>query len=285
MSDYMAATVTLPTWALALPAIADAIAAEDPDAVRAHTDGTTELSVESAAYGCLAVLKACLKRYGIAFDAHGDGRYEYDAVNRYFRPAEPGHPGVDSTVIASAWNNQPLVPLADLVRLQRATGRLSLRRIRSAMGLPPDSLAAWAAQHGPGLTETRLVRDNVAVALEDIGEGWDGDYRPDDPRDESLYRFTAYIQVDPGTGDPVDAGHAQPGDVAVWVPVPDASYCTQLPCTISDTIRIQATATLLDAFWDVLATHPAHSVKKLGEQLSWIAPGDFPETPGEGGAA
>ncbi len=284
MADYMHASLTLPTWATAHPAVARAIDAEGPAVVTDLEDGTTVLEVEHAAYGQLDTLEPCLKKHGIAFDAHGDGRYEFNAENRYFRPAEPGVPAVDSTVYTAAFNDEPMIPLSQLERLQRQNGRLTLKGVRTFLGLPTESLAAWAGRHGPSDAETRLMIDNVAVVLEDIGEGWHGDYDPDDPDDEPLYRFSVYVQVDPESGAPLTAAQARSGVDATWEAVEDASYCTQLPCSVSPALRIRATAYLLEAFHDVLATSPTTSVKKLGERLSWIKPTDFPATPLDGAA-
>jgi hypothetical protein len=284
MADYMPASLTLPTWAIAHPAVATAIQTEGPDSAVPLPDGTSRLDWESAPYGQLATLESCLKRYGIAFDAHGDGRYDYNAENRYFRPAEPGIPALDSAVYTSAFNDEPMIPLSQLARVQRENGRLTLKGVRAFLGLPTESLAAWAGRHGPSDAETRLMIDNVAVVLEDIGEGRDGDYNADDPTDEAFYRFTVFVQVDPESGKPLRADQARSEVDATWDAVDGASYCTQLPCSVSHALRIRATAYLLEEFYDVLATFPTTSVKKLGERLSWIKPADFPETPLDGAA-
>jgi len=58
-----------------------------------------------------------------------------------------------------------------------------------------------------------LCRGTIKVEWVDLGEGWSGDYNPDDPEDESLLRFDV-SEWDNELG---------------WIEISDASYCTQMP--------------------------------------------------------
>lgn len=65
------------------------------------------------------------------------------------------------------------------------------------------------------LAPPTFKREIIKVEWEHIGEGWSGDYNPDDPNDEPLLRFTVYIR---GVWPEFE-----------WEQLEDASYCTQMP--------------------------------------------------------
>lgn len=114
-----------------------------------------------------------------------------------------------------------------------------------------------------------LIRDNVKVELEDIGEGLSGDYNEDDPDDISLLRFSVYVKTD-------DPDYAWADG---WKAVDDASYCTNLPTDLSPEQTQVALNALMNEFHNVLHNDPETSVKGLGEQMSWIGPGDLKSLP------
>ena len=87
----------------------------------------------------------------------------------------------------------------------------------------------------------------ITVELEHIGEGWDGDYDPEDSNDDALLRFTVLKNDEP---------------------VDDASYCTQLPDSLSKNQQLQVATFILDWVYEPLVA--GHSIKKLCERLSWI---------------
>lgn len=103
----------------------------------------------------------------------------------------------------------------------------------------------------------------IKVELEDIGEGWNGDYDPDpdadadDTCDEPLLRFTFYKLC---RGE--------------WVPIDDASCCTRLSANLSADTKRKLSEWLLDHFDQ---EHP----KKCCEQLSWVTLRDIGEGGGE----
>ena len=101
--------------------------------------------------------------------------------------------------------------------------------------------------------EIELTDDTgkVVVVLEDIGEGWNGDYNPEDPDDTPLVRFSVLEK-----------------DGEVYLPVDDASYCTQLSIfTNREQLEAIARSILAEVAPEVLA---GNSVKRLCERLSWI---------------
>lgn len=102
---------------------------------------------------------------------------------------------------------------------------------------------------------------NVRVEWYDAGEGTSGDYNPDDPDDVHLLRFDVYHR-DETTG-------------PFWSPVDDASYCTNTPISTDRETLVKLLVSIYKEYANVLEADPYQSVKKLGEELSWISPDDI----------
>lgn len=96
-----------------------------------------------------------------------------------------------------------------------------------------------------------IIKGIVRVELEDIGEGWNGDYDAGDPEDTPLLRFTV-SRLDGGA----------------WEQVSDASYCTQIPVATPDTRQLE----ILDYIMNEVHSRVTNgeSVKKICEALSWL---------------
>ncbi len=111
----------------------------------------------------------------------------------------------------------------------------------------------------------RAENDRIRVDIVNIGEGINGDYNPEDPSDENLLRFDVYYK------DPEDKDMD-------WTEVGDASYCTNLTAKASEEVLEKAVTAIFNRYDDV-ATHiiSGGSVKKMGEELSWISAEDFEE--------
>ena len=92
-----------------------------------------------------------------------------------------------------------------------------------------------------------ITIEDVTVELEDIGEGISGDYDPEDKEDIPLLRFTVLKN-----GEPID----------------DASYCTQVPTTISVTEATKVLSTIMNEVFEPVIR--GYSIKKMCERLSWI---------------
>ena len=102
--------------------------------------------------------------------------------------------------------------------------------------------------------EYDLVKGNLRVTLEYIGEGVSGDYDDQDPEDEPLVRFSCDQKVD-----------------GRWEGLDNASYCTQLPVTISEEIKEKAAAAIMQE----LEGCAESSKKKALERMSWLGLSDF----------
>jgi hypothetical protein len=94
----------------------------------------------------------------------------------------------------------------------------------------------------------------LRVTWEWIGEGWNGDYNPDNPDDDPLLRFSC---------DRFDV------DSMDWVGMEDASYCTRLPISTPTRHLAIASAIILEEI------DTDSSYKKALEHLSWFCPEDF----------
>lgn len=94
-----------------------------------------------------------------------------------------------------------------------------------------------------------LVKDDVRVTLEDIGEGWNGDA---EPGEATLIRFAVETLVD-----------------GEWEPVENSSYCTTVPTTAERlTLERMADAIMREVF-DLVKRR--ESVKRVCEKLSWLS--------------
>lgn len=125
------------------------------------------------------------------------------------------------------------------------------------------------------VSDDQLIRGRVRVDWADLGEGWDGDYDPEDPEDEALLRFDFYAHLN-----------------GEWVAVNDTSYCTQVPADTDPNVRRRLLTALMDtlggyieeglrehlsrcsseqeAFDRQIELYP--SQRRAFEQASWISP-------------
>lgn len=97
---------------------------------------------------------------------------------------------------------------------------------------------------------TEGISDDGRVKVEwvDLGEGFSGDYNPDDPTDKPLLRYDAYT---------LEEGQ--------WVEMDDGSYCTLVEATTPETTL----ATYAKYMANQLAS-ALPSPKKMAERLSWM---------------
>lgn len=102
--------------------------------------------------------------------------------------------------------------------------------------------------------EIELIKDNVKVIWENIGEGHCGDYNEEDPEDENLLRFSVFVQEDNS-----------------WVEVDDASYCTNVNANTDKDRLYELLNVLMDEFYEILHYDIHSSVKRLAERMSWIS--------------
>ena len=108
----------------------------------------------------------------------------------------------------------------------------------------------------------KITKGNIRVEFVRLGEGYEGDYNPDDPDDEELYRF--------------DVSYKHNGK---WHEIPDASYCTAMPVKTEKAILRKALTLIADEYYNACSGRyipgSSPSVKRMGESLSWLNPADF----------
>jgi len=121
--------------------------------------------------------------------------------------------------------------------------------------------------------DLELVRGDVKVELDWIGEGVSGDYQADDPEDEPLLRFTVLRRSGLETNDPyaLDAGYEQ----NEWTPFRDACYCTNISAILPKAKLLELMGVLMDGVFNPASQ--GHSIKRLCERLSWIGNDGLPE--------
>lgn len=105
-------------------------------------------------------------------------------------------------------------------------------------------------------TPVSIRNTKLRVDWYESGEGYHGDYNPNDPEDEELLRFDVYVKR-PETHE--------------WEEVDDASYCTTVPANTDVEALTKTLQVIFDEYNEVIDDYiNGASVKKLGERLSWI---------------
>lgn len=100
-------------------------------------------------------------------------------------------------------------------------------------------------------TEDELTRGNVLVRFVDLGEGFNGEYDPDDLDDQELLRFDVMRR---GTRD--------------FEFVDDGSYCTHTPVSTSRADRRALLLELMNAVYDLVVS--GESVRTVCQHASWM---------------
>ena len=109
-------------------------------------------------------------------------------------------------------------------------------------------------------TPISINDDLIKAEWVNLDEGWCGDYNEDDPDDVNLLRFDISVK-NPHTNE--------------WEEVEDASYCTRMPADSNIEILEASLLSIFKEYRNAITDYDSMpSVKKLGEQLSWIGPND-----------
>jgi hypothetical protein len=95
-----------------------------------------------------------------------------------------------------------------------------------------------------------IIRGNVRIDWVNLGEGYDGDYDPENPDDVNLLRFDVY------RNNGID-----------WVEVEDGSYCTQVPAKSNHITLRRILSSFMDYIYDDITS--VGKAKRKCEQLSW----------------
>lgn len=98
-----------------------------------------------------------------------------------------------------------------------------------------------------------LIKENVKVTWDYIGEGASGDYDEADENDVALLRFEVYRK---------DEGSHE------WEYVENSSYCTNFPVDISNATKRKGLETIMNLVFDKVQN--GESIKKMCEKISHI---------------
>ena len=111
--------------------------------------------------------------------------------------------------------------------------------------------------------EEFIVKGDLKVSFTNIGEGWSGDYEPEDPEDDNLLRI--YISMRGGDG-----------DVAFWEEVEDGSICTSLPATTAIETRKKILEIILGEADAAVSREEKRISRHLMDEFSYVNP-EWPE--------
>jgi len=103
-----------------------------------------------------------------------------------------------------------------------------------------------------------LIEGKCRVSWTELGEGWQGDYNPDDPDDVELLRFDIDFFSD---------------DIGEWECVDGGSYCTQVPVTATPEERERGLRIIMDYVKDKVEGDS--SIRRVSAWLSWMHIGEL----------
>jgi hypothetical protein len=95
-----------------------------------------------------------------------------------------------------------------------------------------------------------IIRGNVKIEWVNLGEGFDGDYDPENPDDRNLLRFEVYRN-----------------EGIEWVAIEDGSYCTLVDANSPYSVLTDHLRHFMDTIYDDVSAHG--KAKRLCESLSW----------------
>lgn len=94
-----------------------------------------------------------------------------------------------------------------------------------------------------------IQRGEVKIQLVTLGEGYSGDYNPENPDDEELLRF--------------DVIHREETL---------CSYCTAMPVNITNEQKEEMLNILMNALYNAIMCGYGNEVDKIAQRMSWINP-------------
>ena len=122
------------------------------------------------------------------------------------------------------------------------------------------------------VTGEKRILNNVKVELLQLGEGCDGDYNKEDPDDIELLRFEVSYFHPAGDCDK-DTYEVYNLLDADWIPCADATYCTQLPVSLSSELREKTLDIIMSNVYESVSSQ--NSIKRVCEELSWLHEGNL----------
>ena len=105
-----------------------------------------------------------------------------------------------------------------------------------------------------------IIFDTYKAEWDDIGEGCDGDYDPNDPDDVQLLRFYTYE---------FNGCYTAESSRPEWIEIDGGSFCTRMPTTTAEKILMKALMAV------VFELHSTSGSLSALERMSWITPEEF----------
>lgn len=124
------------------------------------------------------------------------------------------------------------------------------------------------------MKDNALEQNDVRIELVDIGEGISGDYCAEDPEDIPMLRF--YCQVKGELRKKYEDTYGQNLCGEEWGDLPDGSYCTQLPVTLTPRQMKLALESLMSDLYEPILND---EYKRAAQQASWTSLADLETTP------
>lgn len=99
-----------------------------------------------------------------------------------------------------------------------------------------------------------VMDDVLRVDWCNIGEGYNGDFDPDDPEDANLLRFDVSVKCVDG-----------------WEPVVDGSACTCVPADTPEDVLKRLLQHIFNSYREVIHGCEYPSVSRITDKLSYLA--------------
>jgi len=96
-----------------------------------------------------------------------------------------------------------------------------------------------------------LIKEDIKVEWVELGEGFSGEYDPNNPDDMELLRFY------------VSKCHENE-----WIDLSDASYCTLFPANTEKELKKRGLQYIMNKIF--IPASKGESIKKICEELSWL---------------
>lgn len=106
--------------------------------------------------------------------------------------------------------------------------------------------------------EWGLEHDNIRIEWVRLGEGYGGDYNPDDPEDEELLRFDLTVRDEDGE----------------WPLEANESRCTLFPVNSDEVYLKGGLRWMLNRFLSREARHPMAGLRNAADLMSYVTPNE-----------
>jgi hypothetical protein len=137
MSEYVYASILLPTAVLEIPEIIQALAKEDIDTSEKIAPNVTYLDCNEAPDGEFTYFEKACEALQIPYDRNNQGDYIVKAEIKYFRPGS-------NPISFYALDEEPIIPLPALVNyINTASAPITVEALYTHFHIPIDSVGDY----------------------------------------------------------------------------------------------------------------------------------------------